>query len=223
MCLVWSMRITKLGHSCVRIEHDGHVLVLDPGGFTAPGATDGADAVLITHEHPDHYLPDHLRACDASIFTIGAVAARIRDDAPDLLDRLTVVAPEERFEAAGVPVRAVGERHAVIHPDLPRCDNSGFVLALGQQRVYHPGDALTVPGEDVDVLCVPICAPWQKVSEAIDFALAVGAPRNLAIHDKVYSELGLGILDGHLARFLGEAGQDYARPQDGRDLPAPAG
>lgn len=212
------MRITKLGHSCVRIEHDGRTLVLDPGGFTDPGATEGADAVLITHEHPDHYLADHLRACDAPVFTIEAVAARIREDAPDLAERVTVVAPEERLEVVGVPVRAVGELHAVIHPDLPRIDNSGFVLTLGEQRVYHPGDALTLPGEDVDVLCAPICAPWEKLSEAVDFAVAVGAPRNLAIHDRVYSELGLGILDGHLRRFLGASGQEYTRLADGHDL-----
>ena len=75
------MRITKLGHACVRLEHEGTTLVLDPGVFTDAGALDGADAVLITHEHPDHYLPDHLRASDAAVFTIGAVAARIREDA----------------------------------------------------------------------------------------------------------------------------------------------
>ncbi|WP_426242583.1 MBL fold metallo-hydrolase [Nocardioides sp. LHG3406-4] len=212
------MRLTKLGHSCVRIEYDGRSLVLDPGSFTDAGATDGADAVLLTHEHPDHYLPAHLRACDAPIFTIEPVAARIREDAPDLIERVTVVAPGSGFEAAGVPVRAVGELHAVIYSDLPRVHNSGYVLTLGDRRVYHPGDAFTLPGEDVDVLCAPICAPWQKVSEAIDFALAVGAPRNLAIHDRVYSPVGLGILDTHLGRFLGDAGQQYARPGDGRDL-----
>ena len=97
---------------------------------------------------------------------------------------------------------------------------AGDVLTLGEELVYHPGDALTPPGEAVDVLCAPICAPWQKISEAIDFALAVGAPRNLAIHDKVYSDLGLGVLDGHLSRFLAEAGQEYARPADGDDLRA---
>ena len=49
------MRLTKFGHACIRIEHDGHTLVIDPGGFTEPEAVDGADAVLITHQHPDHY------------------------------------------------------------------------------------------------------------------------------------------------------------------------
>lgn len=211
------MRLTKFGHACVRLEHDGAAVVVDPGMFTDPAALDGATAVLVTHEHPDHYHPDHLRTVDVPVWTIADVAARIAEDAPDLAERVIVVTPGERFHA-GLPVRAVGELHAVIHPELPRFHNSGYVVELGDQRVYHPGDALTAPGEDVDVLCVPVSAPWLKASEAIDFARAVGAPHNLAIHDRVYSEAGLSILDGHMGRFLPAAGQAYHRIADGADL-----
>ncbi len=211
------MRITKFGHACIRVEHDGHTLVIDPGMFTQPEAVDGADAVLITHEHPDHYVPGLLARADAPVFTIGAVAARIRDEAPDVAERLTVVAPGESFEAAGLPVRAVGERHAVIHPDLPRFDNSGYVVTAGEQKLFHPGDALTPPDEAVDLLCVVVSAPWMRGAEAVDFARLVGAPRNLAIHDRVYSEAGLTIIDGHLTRLLPES-QAYVRLPDGADL-----
>jgi L-ascorbate metabolism protein UlaG (beta-lactamase superfamily) len=210
------MRITKLGHSCVRLEHDGRVVVVDPGMFTERGATDGADAVVITHEHPDHYLADHLRATDAPVFTIDAVATTIRDDAPDVAERVTVVAPGESFDP-GVPAVAVGELHAVIHPDLPRFYNSGYVFTLGEVTVYHPGDALTLPGLPVDVLCVPVCAPWMRSAEGIDFARAVGAPRNVAIHDRIYSEAGLRIIDGHYGLLLPET-QSYVRLGDGADL-----
>lgn len=212
------MRITKFGHACVRLEHDGAALVLDPGVFTAPDAVDGAAAVLITHEHPDHYLPDHLRRTDAPVLTIAAVAARIREDAPDVAERVTVVAPGERFTAAGFAVRAVGELHAVIHPEMPRFDNSGYLVEAGGTRLYHPGDALTEPGEPVDVLCAPVSAPWLKASEAVDFARAVRAPRTLAIHDRVYSEAGLGIIDGHMGAFLPREGSEYRRIADGTDL-----
>ena len=185
------MRITKFGHACVRVEHDG-VDAGDRPRARGPSAeaVDGATAVLITHEHPDHYLPDHLLATDAPVLTIEAVAARIREDAPALAERLQVVTPGEEVDA-GLPVRVVGELHAVIHPDLPRFDNSGYLVTAGDTRVFHPGDALTGPGVPVDVLCAPVCAPWLKASEAVDFAREVGAPRNVAIHDKVYSEAGL--------------------------------
>jgi L-ascorbate metabolism protein UlaG (beta-lactamase superfamily) len=211
------MRITKFGHACVRVEHDGTTVVLDPGVFTDVAALDGADAVLITHEHPDHYLPAHLLTTEAPVFTIEAVAAKIRADAPAVAERLTVVAPGQSFDV-GVPVRAVGELHAVIHPEFPRITNSGYVLTLGDQRVYHPGDALTEPGEAVDVLFVPVSAPWMRASEAIEFARAVKAPRNLAIHDRVYSDAGLGIVDTHMNAFLPKDGLEYIRLPDGADL-----
>ncbi|RJS46134.1 MBL fold metallo-hydrolase [Nocardioides cavernaquae] len=212
------MRITKFGHAAVRVEYDGRVLLIDPGVWTGAEAIDGADAVLITHEHPDHVDPALLRRTDAPVWTIEAVARDLEANAPDVAERVLVIEPGEEWSAAGLDITAVGELHAVIHPELPRVTNSGYLITDGTTRLFHPGDALTGPGEEVDVLCLPVSAPWLKVSEAIDFARGVGAGRNLAIHDKVYSEAGLGIVDGHLGRFLGAAGQDYVRLPEGADL-----
>ena len=209
------MRITKFGHACVRVEHAGVRLVLDPGGFTALGAVEGADVVLITHEHADHYDAEHLRAVDAPIVTIDAVAQVIAEHAPDLSERVRVVSPGDLLDL-GLPVRVVGEKHAVIHPDYPRFDNSGYLLTCGDQSVYHPGDALTPPGEAIDVLLAPISAPWLKMSEAVDFVRDVGAPRSLGIHDKVYSDLALGMVDTHMANLIGEL--SFVRVPDGADL-----
>lgn len=211
------MRITKFGHACVRIEHDGTTVVLDPGMFTDVEAVDGADAVLITHEHFDHMVVDHLRATDAPIFTIAAVETAIRGEAPDVAERVTVIAPGDSFDV-GLPVRAVGEMHAVIHPEFPRIFNSGYVVDAGGTKVYHPGDALTEPGEAVDVLLVPSSAPWLKASEAVDFARAVKAPRNLAIHDRIYTDAAHGILENHMNAFLPKEGLEYLRRADGEDL-----
>jgi L-ascorbate metabolism protein UlaG (beta-lactamase superfamily) len=212
------MRITKFGHACVRLEHDGTSLVIDPGMFTEPEALDGADAVLITHEHADHYQPELLARTDAPVFTIDAVAAKIRDEAPAVAERTTVVAPGDTFEAAGVPVTAVGELHAVIHDELPRFHNSGYRIEMGGQRLFHPGDAITEIEQDVDVLFLPVSAPWAASRHLIDFARAVKAPRNVAIHDRVYSEAGSGIFDMQINLFLPKAGQEYFRLKDGQDL-----
>ena len=211
------MRITKFGHACVRIEHDGVALVLDPGVFSEPEALDGATGVLITHEHPDHVHPELLRGSDAPIWTIEAVARLLRERAPDVAERVTVVRPGERLAVSGLPVEVVGDKHAVIHPDYDRFDNSGYVVTVGERTVYHPGDALTAPGRPVDVLLAPVSAPWLKVSEAVDFVRKVGAPRSLGIHDRIYSEIGLGMVDTHMANLLPE-GQELVRRQPGEDL-----
>lgn len=211
------MRVTKFGHACVRIQGDGGVVVIDPGSFTDAGALDGADAVLITHEHADHVHPDHLRGTDVPIWTIAAVERMLRDDAPDVAERVTVVRPGDRLDVAGTAVEVIGEKHAVIHPDYPRFDNSGYILESGGTSVYHPGDALTAPGRAVDVLLAPVSAPWLKVGEAIDFVREVGAPTSLGIHDCVYSEIGLGMVARHMANLLPE-GQAFERREPGEDL-----
>ena len=208
------MRLTKFGHACVRIEYDGTVVVIDPGVFTSPEAVDGADAVLITHEHPDHMHADNLRRTDAPIWSIEAVRAALPED---VAPRVHVVRPRETIDV-GFEVTAVGELHAVIHPELPRVNNSGFILRVGDRKIYHPGDALTDPGEAIDLLLLPVSAPWLKASECIDFARRTGAEANLAIHDMVYSEAGLGIMDGHLDRFLSAQGQSYQRLAVGSDF-----
>jgi L-ascorbate metabolism protein UlaG (beta-lactamase superfamily) len=211
------MRITKFGHSCVRIEYDGRALVIDPGMFTDPGAVEGAEAILITHEHNDHWDADLLRESDAPIHTITEVADKIRAEAPDVAERISIVEPGSSFEA-GLPVRAIGELHAVIHPEFPRVHNSGYLVTAGDQLVYHPGDSLVPPGEAIDVLCAPASAAWLKASEAIDFVREVKAPTNLSVHDRIYTEAAHDILERHMSFFLSKTGQSWVRLDDGADL-----
>ncbi len=209
------MRITKFGHACVRIEHDGVTVVIDPGVFTDVEAVDGADAVLITHEHADHYLADHLRATDAPIWTIEAVRTQIADGDPAVAERVTVVSPGQQVDV-GLPVTAVGELHAVIHEDLPRFHNSGYVVDAGSTRVYHPGDSFTPPGGPVDVLCLPIHAPWSKISEVIDFGRSVDAAHTVAVHDGLLNGTGLAVVGRNLTALLED--QHYERLEPGSDL-----
>lgn len=212
------MRLTKFGHACVRIETAGTTVVVDPGGWTERAAVEGADVVLVTHEHPDHLDPDNLRAADAPIHTIGAVARQVVAQAPDLAERVTVVTPGQRLDL-GVPVDVVGEKHAVIHPELPWFDNSGYLIEVEGRRIFHPGDAFSVPEVDVDLLLVPVHAPWSKISEVIDFGRSVGAPRSVAIHDGLLNERGLGLVQRLVGGLLGEREQEYLRVEPGSDVP----
>ena len=70
----------------------------------------------------------------------------------------------------------------------------------------------------VDVLLCPSSAPWLRSEMAIDFVRAVGAPRNLAIHDRVYTEAGHGLLATLMETLIGPRGQEWLRIADGTDL-----
>jgi L-ascorbate metabolism protein UlaG (beta-lactamase superfamily) len=200
------MRLTKFGHACIRLDGDGGAIVLDPGMFTEDASVDGVDAILITHEHPDHFEPDRLRAAlDADpgleVWTNGSVAGKL----DGLGGRVHVVGHGDAVTVAGFDVHVHGELHAVIHPDIPRIVNVGFLV---DGQVFHPGDALTVPEEPVATLLLPVHAPWSKISEVIDYVRAVDADQAYAVHDGLLNDTGLGFVAG----ILGENGPGTPTP-----------
>jgi L-ascorbate metabolism protein UlaG (beta-lactamase superfamily) len=200
------MDLTKHGHACVVLGSEDRRLVIDPGAFTDPAVLQGASAVLITHEHFDHFEPERLRAAlDADpaleVWTNGSVAEQL----DGLGGRVHVVGQGDAFTAAGFEVHVHGEMHAVIHPDVPQIKNVGFLV---DGQVFHPGDALTVPDEPVSTLLLPVHAPWSKVSEVIDYVRAVDADQAYAVHDALLSDIGLHVV----ANMLGEGGPGTPTP-----------
>ncbi|MGN9779634.1 MBL fold metallo-hydrolase [Micromonospora sp. H33] len=201
------MRITKFTHSCVRLEHDGRVLVIDPGTWSEPAALADADAVLVTHEHTDHI--DVLRLAGLGVPVFAPEGARLPASAPLAVTR---VGAGERFTAAGFAVTATGGRHATIHDGQPDCANLGYLV---EDAVYHPGDSLHPPGRPVRTLLVPAQASWLKLTEAIDFAVAGRASRTVAIHDAQLNDRGLASVNG----WFGETVPGYRYLRPGETIP----
>ncbi|GAA2453032.1 MBL fold metallo-hydrolase [Streptomyces pulveraceus] len=208
--------LTKKTHSCIRLEKEGRTLVIDPGGFSERDAALGAEALLVTHEHPDHFDEERLRAAleadpATEIWTLRSVADRLSAAFPG---RVHTVGHGDTFTAAGFDVQVHGELHAVIHPDIPRITNIGFLV---DGSVFHPGDALTVPDRPVDTLMLPVMAPWNKISEVIDYVREVGPRRAIDIHDALLTDLARPIYDGQIGS-LGGADHDRLAPGDSTGL-----
>jgi L-ascorbate metabolism protein UlaG (beta-lactamase superfamily) len=200
------MELIKYGHACVVLREEERRLVIDPGAFTEPAALDGASAVLVTHEHPDHFAPERLRAAlDADpaleIWTNASVAGQLEG----LGGRVHVVGHGDAVTVAGFGVRVHGELHAEIHPDIPRIPNVGFLV---EGQVFHPGDALTVPDEPVTTLLLPMHAPWSRTADLIDYVREVHADQAYAVHDGLLSDTGLAVVSG----LLGERGPGTPTP-----------
>ena len=176
------MKITKFGHSCISVEEGGVRILLDPGNLSdGQNHVQNIDVVLITHEHGDHFHIESLKAVlknnpQAKVITNKSVGALLEKEGI----AYSVVEDGESSTENGVLIEALGKEHAIIHSSIPVIQNTGYFIA---NRLFHPGDAFTNPGKPVEVLALPVAAPWLKISEAIDYAAELKPKICFPIHD----------------------------------------
>jgi L-ascorbate metabolism protein UlaG (beta-lactamase superfamily) len=212
---VGSMLITHVGHSCLLVESGDVRVLLDPGAYTHGfEELTGLDAVLVTHAHPDHCdaerLPTLLEANPGALLIAEPeTAAELRrvglESSP--------LHPGESTEVGSLTVTATGgahdgDLHAVIHEEVPRIGNVGMVLsAEGEPTLFHPGDSYAVVPRDVDVLALPLSAPWASLSDTVAFLRAVAPRSAVPIHDALLSTAGREIYLGGVTRLAPEGTQ----------------
>jgi L-ascorbate metabolism protein UlaG (beta-lactamase superfamily) len=186
------MRLTKFGHSCLLVEEGRARVLLDPGTFSEGfEELEGLTALLFTHQHADHLDQERLRGLLDRNRGVRVVAD---EGAGEILGEAgveaEVVHDGDEFDVAGLGVRVAGRDHAIIHPDIPVVPNVGYLLG---GRLFHPGDAFTLPAQPVEVLAVPAAAPWLKTAEAIEYLRAVRPQVAVPVHEKVLSEVGISL------------------------------
>lgn len=222
------MRIKTRGHSCIELSTIDGSLLLDPGVFSdLTGAFEGKNAVLITHEHADHADEAAIvQALNANsvleVYAPAVLADKLREQLPAAVAaQVHTVCAGADLIVGGIKVRAVGGTHATIHRSIDLVANVGYILgdhAVGQPVVYHPGDNYHVPvGVPVDLLLLPVMAPWARMSEAADFAVAVKAATWAPIHDGLLNERGSALFDRQLGAIAERDGSGFRRLEVGME------
>ena len=205
------MNITHLGHAAVLVETGDARILIDPGNMEARWheLTD-LDAILVTHHHADHLdpaeFPGLVKANPAarlvvepSIIGLAGTEVAGVGTVPELPDAQPLT-PGEQITVGSLTITAVGGQHAIIHRDIPRIGNVGYLISgEGEPTFFHPGDSYEYVPDGVDVLAYPSYGPWAAMKEGIDFARAVGASRGFPIHDALLSEIGRSMIVGRIS------------------------
>ena len=173
------------------VEEKSARLLVDPGIWSEDvSELKNIDALFISHEHQDHTDPEKIKTLvqnnsEMVIYTnlgVGKILAENNFKWTEFIGGQIITIKDASVEA-------VGEKHAVIYPDYAKGNvlNTGFLFA---NRLYYPGDSFNLPNKPVEILALPVCAPWLKMSETIDFAKAIKPKIFFPVHDGMLKHVG---------------------------------
>ncbi len=161
-----------LGHDSFRL--DGPVVIyFDP--WRLKGKPAPADLVLVSHEHSDHCSPaDVKKVRGPSTVVLASASAAAK------LHNAQTVRPGERLSVAGVGIEAVPAYNTTKFrspgvPFHPRAaGHVGYVLTVGDVRLYFAGDTDVIPEMSnitCDVALLPVSGTYvMTVAEAVEAA-----------------------------------------------------
>lgn len=175
------MKITKFGHCCLLIEEGEARILTDPGNYNKVPQEKNIDAILLTHEHQDHVHIESLqeilsRNQQAVVYTHKGVG-RLLEEAHI---PYTCINDNEEVLVRGVSVLSSGTEHACICHGLPDVINTGFFIG---NKLFYPGDAFHNPNKQVEILALPVAAPWMRLEEAINYAKELHPKIVFPVHD----------------------------------------
>ena len=153
------IRIAFIGHGTLMITYANKVIHVDPVSMYADYTElPKADLILVTHEHGDHLDSKAIQAATTSRTTLITNQASAKN-----LSNASVMKNGETRNVDGITIEAV----PAYNPDKqfhPRGNGNGYVLTLGDKRVFIAGDTEDVPEikalKNIDVAFLPMNLPF---------------------------------------------------------------
>lgn len=203
------MKITKLGHSCLLVEMPDRTALFDPGMMSSVdvASLEFLDDIIITHDHGDHMDIPKVKELvakfkDVRITTTAAAVAQLKTE-----DITASSDPSDGIVFFDAP-------HEDVEPLFPRPDQIG-VHYVG--KLSHPGDSHSFE-ESMDILALPVTAPWGATTTAVHLALKHKPKYVLPIHDWHWRDEAREMMYGGLKQAFAAEGIEFIHLKDGEPV-----
>lgn len=178
------LKITFFGHASLMLEWAGLVIQVDPVSQLADySQLPKADLILITHEHYDHF---DLKAI--SLLSHEKTVIVLTQKCSSKFPRGKVMANGETINFNDITIEAV-PAYNIVHmrsegvPYHPKGEGNGYVLHLGDKRIYIAGDTENIPEmknlKNIDMAFLPMNLPYTMTPEMVADAARAIKPKIL--------------------------------------------
>jgi len=169
------VEITCVGHASLILTFGGKVIHIDPWSAKADySALPKADAVLITHQHPDHLDTAALKLINqkSTVYVMNPKSTETWKP-----ESLIVLSNGRSADIFGIRIDAV-PAYNIKHkrPDTglpfhPKGEGNGYILTIGDKKIYAAGDTENVPEmkalKNIDVAFLPMNLPYTMTPEMV--------------------------------------------------------
>lgn len=168
-----------LGHDTFRIS-GSKVIYTDPFRLKKG---DGADVILITHEHHDHCSPDDVK----KIMKADTVIVAPADCANKMSGNVRVVKPGDKVSIAGIEIEAVPAYNTNKQFHTKDRGWVGYIFTVNHKRIYLAGDTDLIPEmktfRNIDIALLPVSGTYVMTpDEAVEAALAIKPKTAIPMH-----------------------------------------
>jgi L-ascorbate metabolism protein UlaG (beta-lactamase superfamily) len=179
------LTIQPVDHASLVLSHGDQVVYVDPvGGAARYVELPPPTAILVTHEHGDHFdtatLEELVGNREVPMLVSGGVMDKLSER---LAANATAAGYGDAVSLDGLPVRVV-EAYNTSPERLryhPRGLGNGYVVGFGDRQVYVPGDTEPTPDmlalTDIEVAFLPMNLPYTMVAAQAAEAAKTFKPR----------------------------------------------
>jgi len=172
------MTLHFIGHGSLMISVGEFIIHIDPVRSSGSYASrPKADLILVTHEHGDHLDPqliEDLRKQNTILLTSERAGAKMEWARLMKVGERNVV---NNITVEAVPAYNIVNMRAPDQPFHPKGSGLGFVIGIGDKKVYVAGDTENTPEmkalKDIDIAFLPMNLPYTMTPAMVaDAALA---------------------------------------------------
>ncbi len=179
-----ALKITFIGHGTLMFDFDGKTIHIDPVSREADYTNmPKADLILITHEHGDHLdtrVIKTLQKEGTKLVLTRACADRV---AGGIVMQNGDVKTIQGLRIEAVPAYNIVHMRSGRTPFHPKGQGNGYVITLGDKRVYVAGDTENTPEmkrlKNIDIAFLPMNLPYTMTPEMVADAAKAFKPKIL--------------------------------------------